>query len=258
MAIAFNNKNIYLMYAGINTPPSYSVPLDGMITWFDASDYTSGATWVDRSVNGLDLTLSGTYSLDSGAAMSGSSVNFSAGWGITPETALITGSVGTSYTYIEILKPTTAAEDMGTFAIDNQISNYFFGGGSGRIYGGWVDGTGGVYTSAQNYATTKTSFVSRRITYGFTTTSNMIVDIADSNTLSLTKYTSFTNALGTPPYNWADITGTNRKFVLAASTLTGGFRVPGYYAVSILYNRVLTDQEVTDVYNYYKSTYVLA
>ena len=40
------------------------IPLNGLVAWYDASDYTSGATWIDKSGNGNDLTLSGTYSLD--------------------------------------------------------------------------------------------------------------------------------------------------------------------------------------------------
>jgi len=255
MPIRVGTQPILRFYAGpVPVPP---IPTSGLVTWFDAADYTSGATWVDRSGNGLDLTLSGTYSLDSGAAMSGSSLFFSAGWGVTPETGLITGSVGTEYTYIEIIKPTNVTIDKGSFSIGNQVLNYIFGS-AGFMFGAWVNGKGGVRSSVQTYATTKTNFISRRISYGFTTTSNIIMDIADSNTLSLTKYTTFTNALGTPPYNWPAITGANRKLAVGASTISGAFRIPGYYAVSILYNRILTDDEVTQIYDFYKPTYVLA
>jgi hypothetical protein len=234
------------------------IPTSGLVAWYDASDYTSGATWTDKSVNGLNLTLSGTFSKDTGAAMSGSSVFFSNASGITAETSLITGSTGTAYTYIEIIKPTVTGTDRGSFVIGDRLSNYWFGG-NGRIYAAWGNGgLGGVYTSAQNYATTKTSFISRRISYGFTTTSNIIVDYADSAGVSLTKYTSFLNALGTPPYNWGAITGANRKLAVGAAALDGSFRVTGYYAVSILYNRSLTDAEVTQIYDSYKTTYVLA
>ena len=255
MPIRVGTQPILRFYAGpVPVPP---IPTSGLVTWFDAADYTSGATWVDRSGNGLDLTLSGTYSLDSGAAMSGSSLFFSAGWGVTPETGLITGSVGTEYTYIEIIKPTNVTIDKGSFSIGNQVLNYIFGA-NGRMYVAWVNGLGGAYTNAQTYGTTKTSFVSRRISYGFTTSTNVILDVADSNTVSLTKYTGFLNGLGTPPWNWAAITGTNRKLVVGASLTTGAFRIPGYYAVSILYNRILTDDEVTQIYDFYKPTYVLA
>ena len=63
------------------TPP----PSSGLIGWFDAADYTSGATWTDKSVNGLDLTLSGTYALDA-STLGGPSINFSNGWGNSPST----------------------------------------------------------------------------------------------------------------------------------------------------------------------------
>jgi len=243
------------VYGGIAPPPP-PIPLNGLITWFDAVDYATGsAVWTDKSGNGLNLTLSGTYSKDTGAAMSGSSVYLQSAWGVTPETGLITGSTGTEYTYIEIIKPSSLGTDAASFVIGGQVSNYRFGA---WMYAAWANGLGGVYSGAQNYATTKTNFISRRISYGFTTTSNIIMDIADSNTLSLTKYTSFVNALGTPPYNWAAITGTSRKFGLGNANLTGGFRIPGYYAVSILYNRILSDAEVTQIYDYYKTTYVLA
>ena len=245
------------VYGGTPPPPP-PIPFSGLVAWFEADDYATGsAVWVDKSGNNLNLTLSGTYSKDTGAAMSGSSVFLSAGWGTTPETALITGSTGTEYTYIEIVKPTVLGADKASFSIGGEISNYWFGG-NGRMYAAWANNLGGVYLSTQNYATTKTTFAARRVSYGFTTTSNMILNLADSDSLSLTKYTSFTNALGAPPYNWAAITGTSRKFGLGNANLSGGFRIPGYYAVSILYNRILTDAEVTQIYDYYKTTYVLA
>ena len=152
------------VYGGTPPPPS-PIPLNGLITWFDANDYATGsAVWVDKSGNNLNLTLSGTYSKNTGAAMSGSSVFLSAGWGTTPETALITGSTGTAYTYIEIIKPSTLGTDMASFAIGGQVSNYRFGN---WMYAAWSNGLGGVYSGAQNYATTKTNFISRRITFLF-------------------------------------------------------------------------------------------
>ena len=73
---------------------------------------------------------------------------------------------------IEIIKPSTLGTDMASFAIGGQVSNYRFGN---WMYAAWSNGLGGVYSGAQNYATTKTNFISRRISYGYTTTSNIII-----------------------------------------------------------------------------------
>jgi len=70
------NAYIQTKYAG------YTIPTDGLIGWYDAADYSSGATWADRSGNNNDLTLSGTYSKDA-TTMGAPSVLLNTGGGLS-------------------------------------------------------------------------------------------------------------------------------------------------------------------------------
>ena len=112
------------------------IPTSGLVGWYDADDYTSGATWVDRSGNGYDLTLSGTYAKDA-STIGGPSVLFSGGVnsrGYTTATIADWTST-TEVTHIEIIRPSATTIFQGSFAIEgtNGVSSFQFDG-AGRIY----------------------------------------------------------------------------------------------------------------------------
>lgn len=247
------------MYPGIQVPLGPQIPTLGLIGWFDANDYTSGGTWTDKSGNGLNLTLGGTYSKNT---TYGPTIFFNTGYGASATTALVSGTTGTAYSHIEIMRPSAVANFVGSYCFSANAG----GDDAGSVSGFQLTGTGNVYVAlnatggksvqdtSYNYATTKTSFIARRFSYN-DAASAVKFSVADSAGTTLTQHTGsaiagFTNMT----YNL----GAAGRIVVGASTGGGSYRMPGYYGVNLFYNRVLTDQEVTDIYNYYKSTYSLS
>lgn len=244
------------------TPP----PSSGLIGWFDASDYTSGATWVDRSANGLDLTLSGTYALDA-STLGGPSINFSNGYGKSGTTSLIQGTTGTEYTHIEIVRPSTLATADATFCISannagddpNSISGYKLG--NTAYIGTLLTQTGGrrsyLTSGTKLYTTTETFFVARRIAYDSPSLGTNPIYSVGTNLATLTHYTSAANYTGVGAYTQYNL-GSAGAMVVAAGVSNGNYQNPGRYAVNLFYNRFLSDTEVQTIYDYYSSTYSLA
>lgn len=233
------------------------VPTSGLVAWYDASDYTSGATWTDRSGNGYNLTLVGTYAKNTSPIIS---VGFGGAYGTVAGATNWTST--NDVTHIEILRPDAFVSSfIGTFGLQgspNSIGSFEFNG-TGRIYT-WVNGQTGWYLTTQNYATTKTAFIARRFSNGFNNTGDsLIVDYADSAGVSLTKYGSGNFALGRVQVNGTTYTiGSSVRINVGAIENNLTYDQPGYYGANLFYNRILTDQEVTDIYNYYKSTYSLS
>lgn len=237
-----------------------TIPTSGLIGWFDADDYTSGTTWVDKSVNGLDLTLSGTYSKD---VTYGPTILLSNAYGNSLSTSLINGDIGTEYTYIEILRPTIVANFDSSFSLSsggtgddcNSLTG-FQAEGAGLIAVG-RNCTGGkqYYITSKQYSTTETLFVSRRFAYGGTPGSGLVFNVGTTSQ-ALTEYGSgaITARGGITSVEYA--LGAAGKMAVG-STNGGSYKLPGYYGVSLWYDRQLTNQEVTDIYDYYKSTYSL-
>jgi hypothetical protein len=241
------------------TPP----PSSGLIGWFDAADYTSGTTWTDKSVNGLDLTLSGTYALDA-STLGGPSLNISNGFGKSATTSLISGQTGTEYTHIEIVRPKTLATADATFAISannagddpESISGYKLFGGATEI-GYLITNTGGrsARLTGIGYNTTETWFVSRRLGYDSPSLgTNPIISVGSENN-ALVHYSSGYASAGA--YTDYDL-GSAGVMVVAAGVSSGNYKTDGYYAVNLFYNRFLSDAEIQIVYDYYKTTYNLA
>ena len=93
------------------------IPTGSMIAWYDASNYTSGETWIDASPNGLDLTLTGTYSKDT-STIGGDSIVFNGGYAVSQNTNLLPGvrtGGDSEFTIIEVLKLISANSAQGTF-----------------------------------------------------------------------------------------------------------------------------------------------
>lgn len=241
-------------------PPA--IPTLGLIGWFDAADYTSGATWVDKSSNGLDLTLSGTYALDA-STIGGPSLDFTGGYGKSPTTALISGQAGTEYTHIEIVRPKVLATADGTFAISannpgddpESISGYKLFGGATEI-GYLITNTGGrsARLTGIGYNTTENWFVSRRIGYDNPSLGTNPRISVGSETNALTHYSSGYASAGA--YTDYDL-GSAGVMMVGAGVSSGAYTTDGYYAVNVFYNRFLSDAEVDIIYDYYKTTYSL-
>ena len=228
------------------------IPTSGLIAWYDANDYTSGATWTDKSGNGNNLTLNSTYSKNT---TYGPTIFFNGGWG--SKSGVSGWSATTDVTYIEIIRPTVATNFVASWSLTgtNQVTGFQFGGTS-LIYT-WRGGDTGWYLNTPTYGTTKTTFVARRFSSGFNDTGDsLVVDYADTSAISLTKYGSGNFSLGRAGGTTYSLGGSVTIIVGAAETnLT--YDMPGYYGVVAIYNRILTDQEITDVYDAYKTTYSL-
>jgi hypothetical protein len=240
--------------SGVTGPPAPVVPTSGLVAWYDASDYTSGATWTDRSSNGYDLTLNNTFSKVTSPI---TAVFFNGGFGNV--SSVTDWSATTDITHIEILRPTVVSSFIGTFAVQgtNGLGSFQLDG-TGRIYT-WKNGDTGWYLTTQTYNTAKTAFIARRCSSGFNNTGDtLIVDYADSSAVSLTKYGSGNFALGRGG-STAYTIGGSASLGVGTIDVTAGltYDMAGYYGVNLFYNRILTDQEITDIYDYYKSTYSL-
>ena len=101
---------MFTPFAFIKSSP---VPLNGLVAWYDAADYVSGTTWVDRSANGLDLTLSSSATISS--YLGNDYVVLQSGnTAVSPNTSLFTNN---THTVIAIQKTIT----YDTYNLDNQI-----------------------------------------------------------------------------------------------------------------------------------------
>jgi hypothetical protein len=264
--------SIYLGSQPINkiifVPPP-PITLSGLIGWYDAADYTSGATWVDKSVNGLNLTLSGTFSkTGSIVAGEGPALLFNTAVGLSSTSTLITGSVGEEYTTIQIFRPTVVGNFKAIVSLINNTGGdqllslgSFQLDGTGRIYT-WVNGQTGFWLdTGPVYDTAKTSFVARRAAYGFNDTSGLTVSYGDDSSASLTHYGAGSFTLGRGPYPASFNTnydlGSAGRILIGAANTAGGFAQEGFYAVNLFYDRALTDEEIQTIYNFYKPTYNL-
>ena len=247
---------LFTPFAFIQSPTLPSIPTSGLIAWYDAADYTSGATWTDKSGNGYNLTLNNTFSKVTSPI---TAVFFNGGYGT--RTTVAGWSATTAVTHIEIIRPTVVTNFVGSFGIQgspNSIGSFELDG-TGRIYT-WVNGQTGWYLSPRTYSTTKTAFVARRFSSGFNNTGNTLtVDYADSAGISLTKYGSGNFVLGRVQVNGTTYTlGSSVRLNVGAIENNLTYDQQGYYGVNLFYNRILTDQEVTDIYNYYKPLYSLS
>lgn len=236
------------------------VPTSGLIGWYDASNYTSGATWVDDSGNGNDITLSGTFSKDT-STMGGGSVLLNTGRG--ESNAVSDWSATTEITHIEILR---VASPLGNFKSTWGLNiggtgvepSGFQLSGTGRIET-WVGGNTGYYlnTGLQTYNTGYNQFIARRLQSGFDPTAGTLkITYGDSNATGITQYGSGDFSLSRGGSTAYTTTSADTMVIGQAAGLTA-YRQAGYYAVSLFYNRLLNDAEIQNVYDYYKTTYSL-
>jgi len=245
---------LFTPFAFWQQPEPTGIPTSGLVAWYDAADYTSGFQWADRSGNNYTIFLNGTFSK---VASPITAVYLNNGWANFTSGVPNWGSA-TAVTHVEIIRPTVVANFAGTFAIigTNTVSSFQFDG-TGRIYT-WVNGKTGFYLNGRTYATTKTAFIARRFSSGFTNTGNtLIVDYADSAGVSLTKYGSGNFILGRAG-NTTYTLGLNSKMNIGSAENNVVYDNPGYYGANLYYNRILTDSEITRIYNYYKPLYSLS
>ena len=241
------------MFPGIYVPPSGPVvPTSGLIAWFDADDYTSGATWTDRSANGNNLTLTGTYAKNT---TYGPTILFNGGYGSRGSVAGWAST--TDVTYVEIIRVLATSNFQASWAIQgtNQLTNFQLGG-AGDIYT-WVGAKTGWILNTQDYSTTKTTFVARRVQSGFNNTSGLNTSYGDDSSVPLTNYGAGNFTLARTPTDTTYTLGASVTIRVATPENNITYDMPGYYGASLFYNRILTDQEVQDIYDYYKSTYSL-
>jgi len=233
-------------------------PASGLIGWYDASDYTSGTTWIDKSVNGNDITLSGTYSKDT-STMGGGSVFLNTGAGTS--NTVSDWSATTEITHIEILRTATPLGSFkSTWGLDiggtGAEPSGFQLSGTGRIET-WIGGNTGYYLTTQAYNTGYNQFVARRLQSGFDpATGTLKISYGDSNATGLTQYGSGDFNLSRGGSTTYTTTASDRMIIGQAGQLTA-YRQAGYYAVNLFYNRLLSDAEIQTIYDYYSSTYNL-
>jgi len=251
---------IFTPFAFIQSPILSPIPTNGLVAWYDARDYTSGATWIDRSGNGNNLTLNNTFSKVTSPI---TAVFFNGGFG--SKTSVNSWASTTEITHIEIIRRTTTTTAVASWGLrgTNDLSGFQFSG-TNLIYT-WVGGqTGyflpqisGIYTNIR-YSTTWTTFITRRFSSGYNNTGDsLVVNYADSNGVPLTKFGSGNFTLGRAGSTIYTIGGSS-TIVVGAAENNLLYDMLGYYGVNIFYNRKLTDSEITQIYNLYKPLYSLS
>jgi hypothetical protein len=230
------------------------IPTSGLVGWWDASDYTSGATWSSRV--GVNLNLAGTYSKDN-STLGGPSIFFNGGDASNASLATSAFTSNTEFTQIELLRTTVTGPGLGSFNISgtNTISGYQFGTANSIVT--WKNGDTGWRLTSRSYGTTKTTFVARRVITGYNnTTTPLQVSYGDNAGVSLTHYGAGNFSLeraGTTTYTLGASVGYQ-----IGSAEAGLYRLSGRYVTNLIYSRRLTDSEIQQVYDYYKSTYSLS
>lgn len=247
---------MFTPFAFIKSPSP--IPLEGLVAWYDAEDYVSGTTWVDRSVNAYNLTIAGA-GVPTKVTVGGPFVEFTNNRAYTAN-SITQYSATNDITYIEIVRDLFGYDDtqIASFALNGSsygVSSYMFDG-TNSVYTYSTNGKGW-YLNGKSYNYLYTDFVARRIVTGFSNTSpELKVSWADSFA-SLVHYGagSFTSGGGgASTYDLQSPT----QFVLGATGAGGAFPMAARYGVSILYNRLLSDSEIDQIYEYYKPIYALA
>ena len=150
---------MFTPFAFIKSPSPVS--LNGLVAWYDAADYVSGATWVDRSVNGLDLTISGSTSLTTLYGQPYLDWDSST-YAYTSATSLLAGASDVTVILINYIQgiwndiSAASLQGYGEWGIgDGAVSNFVFAGvsvdNSSPVYytaplGVWVNGQTGYRT----------------------------------------------------------------------------------------------------------------
>ena len=125
----------------------------------------------------------------------------------------------------------------------------------GMTVGGQPD-PDGVEVNVIDYGTTNPVFTSYRVTSPFSATNgNVIVDYATTS-IPLTNTTDFTQ-IGADPTTFA-INATPQIFIAEGSKDSSPTQRDTNMGVYIVYPSILTDEQITGIYNYYKDTYNLA
>jgi len=256
MAFRLGTNRVSRLIVGstLPSPP----PSSGLIGWYDADDYISGATWTDRSGNGNDLTLAGTYSKDA-STMGGPSVLLNTG--VATSTVVSDWSATTEITHIEIVRLLSLSNFKGSWGLDiigtSVEPSGFQLGGTGHIET-WVGGGTGYYLNPQAYNTTYNQFVARRLQSGFDPASGTLkITYGDSSATGLTQYGVGDFTLSRVNSTVYSTTGTVTMNFGQPGGLSGVYRQEGRYAVNLYYNRLLTDIEIQTIYDYYQTTYSL-
>lgn len=245
------NAYIQTKYAG------YTIPTDGLIAWYDAADYSSGATWIDRSGNNNDLTLTGTYS-KSAISIGGPSLLLNSAYGV--KTGVTGWASTTDVTHIEIQKlvgsPTSFQASWGVEGT-NALSGFQFGG-AGDI-AAWVTGKTGWFlnVAGRKYSNVTNVFAAKRVTSGFDNTSGLTISYGDSSAVGLTHYGAGNFIIYRTPTDTTYSIGASATLRVATPETNLTYDMPGYYGVNLFYNRILTDAEIEEIYNYYKPIYNL-
>tara|TARA_R110001632_G_scaffold14312_5_gene48376 strand:- start:425 stop:1336 length:912 start_codon:yes stop_codon:yes gene_type:complete len=258
--------------------------ISGLTSWYEASDYSNGSgTWSDKSGNGYTLSISESYfdvgfkyrpgttvRSDLGTAPYVSLLKAVPSQGALTGFFAISGNINTQlagateYTLIQIRRmPTPPGNGYAAWGFNQSSANGVLGVANSTeelvsaTVGGQPD-PDGVIVNDVSYSTSVNTFSSYRVTSGYNTTNgNIIVDYADTST-SLTNTTNFTQ-VGADPTTFA--INATPKVVIADETGDIGLSPSHrevYSGVYAIWPSILTDDEITGIYNYYKDTYNLA
>jgi len=260
---------MFTPFAFIKSPAP--VPLGGLVAWYDAADYVSGSTTWPNRVDGPDLTLLGTYSRSD-------SVNGPYVWFETLAhgyTGNVINFLSNDITIIQLMIGYPNNDFDTSWAIaEGEVSNFIFTDiidGQSPVYpvGVWHNGNTGYYASGstpslsntlypqlQSFGLTTETFYSYRVSSGFDASSGLQIKVGDNAYQTLGG--GFTNTLwraGAFNTNY-DIVG-NNNIILGAFNSSGFYPLEARYGVYMVYNRLLSDEEIQTIYDYYADIYNL-
>ena len=231
------------------------VPTTNLALWLDANDSASypgsGATWYDIATGTADnMTLNGSFSYESSPYKN---INMTSS-GIYGNTTNISGLSGNwTGSYVFVYYPTAVDLFTGTVSLGYTggqcWSNFRFSGADSIDV--WQNGDGGVRvkTSVKTGPANNWQLIAWRKTSGGALTVNNLTISYGSGSLG--------------HYTGADleVTRTSNNTPNLASQLGNGliqsgyealYRQPAKFGAQLVYNRVLSDAEVNQIYTYYK------
>ena len=230
---AFNIGSGFSIGSGWQFSQSLGVITTGLILNVDAgntSSYSgSGSTWADLSGQGNNTTLTGTTPFTSSG-----------------NTSYFTFSSG--YAVSGAILPAAAYTKVAIFQVSGNYNNIISGGVTGGDHAFWGAGTQYLQSGHNGAWTTVVSPIT-------TPLNQWVFGAVSFNTstgwrLYLNQNTVITSASTT--------TFSATPAVLEIGAYQNGTNLNGKVAASLIYNRALTDDEISQNYNYYKTRFGLA
>jgi hypothetical protein len=219
--------------AGVTITSAEAYVTSGLITYLDAGENSSypgsGTTWTDLSGAGNNFTLTNNPPWTSAGAQS----YFTMSGGYAASTAIL---------------PAAAYTKIAVFYVTGNFLNLISGGVTSTDHAFWGNNTQFLHAGHNSAWSTVVSPV--------TTPLNQWVYGAVSFNTS-TGWRLYLNQ-NTPVTNSNTATFTPTPAVCQVGAYQAGNFLGGRMAVSMIYNRVLSDSEITQNYNYFKSRFGIA